>query len=172
MIPDPLHPAVVHIPVALAVILPLIIAISVYIIRKGNSAFSAWLPVAALSVLLFGGALLAKQSGGAEEEAVESLVSEQVIEAHEENAELFTVVAGVLVVLVAGGFLKKNLGRSLRVAAAAASVVLFALAFKTGHSGGELVYRYGAASVNRMEAVPASTNERSVYSREDRDSDD
>jgi uncharacterized membrane protein len=172
MIPNPLHPAVVHIPVALAVILPLIIALSVYLIRKGTGAVSAWLPVAVLSVLLFGGALLAKQSGGAEEEAVEGYVSEQVIEAHEENAELFTVIAGVLVVLVAGGFLKKNLGKSLRIAAAAASIVLFALAFRTGHSGGELVYRYGAASVNRMDAVPASADGRSAYSRGDRHSDD
>jgi hypothetical protein len=53
MLPDPLHPAVVHLPMALAVLIP----------------------------------ALALETGKDEEDRVERVVSEDLIEAHEEAAE-------------------------------------------------------------------------------------
>jgi uncharacterized membrane protein len=147
MIPDPLHPAVVHIPIAMAVVLPIVILYSFVVIKRGASLRVAWLPVLLLSAVLFSGALLAKNSGEDEEEAVEEVVSARYIEDHEENAESFTLVAGILFALAIGGLFKQNWALYSRAATAAASVVLIVMAFQTGHSGGELVYKHGAASV-------------------------
>ncbi len=166
MIPDPMHPAVVHIPIALAVVLPVLIFLSIVLIRRGADVKVAWLPVAVLSFILFSGALLAQRTGESEEEAVEQIVPERYIENHEENAEVFTIVAGVLFVLSLGGLVLNKVGNSVRIATAVASLGLLALAFQTGHSGGELVYEHGAASTTSVDGV---LNNRTRRSEDDDD---
>ncbi len=170
MIPDPLHPAIVHIPIAIAIVLPFIIIIAIYLIKPGVHHRIPWLPVVALSVFLFAGALAAKNTGESDEEAVEQVVPEQYIEAHEENAETFTLLAGLLLALSLAGLLKEKPGSYARLATGAASLILVVLSFQTGHSGGELVYTHGAASVSTA-AAEGRTQEKAV-SDEGADHDD
>ena len=58
MLPDPLHPAVVHLPIALAVLVPLLAAGGLLAIRSGFLPARAWLAVALVQALLAGSAAL------------------------------------------------------------------------------------------------------------------
>jgi len=48
--------------------------------------------------------------------------------------------------LMAVGLLPERLGHTARLAGTLAALVVFVSAVTVGHSGGELVYRHGAAS--------------------------
>ena len=146
MLPDPLHPAVVHFPVALAVLTPLFGALILLAIRSGRTAPLSWSVVVLLQALLAGSAWLAHETGHDQEERVEKVLDERHIEEHEQAADwvLWTAEAGLAVALLglAGG----NAGAWARAGALAISLMTLGAAVKTGHSGGELVYRYGAAN--------------------------
>jgi len=151
----PLHPAIVHLPVALAVLLPAL-ALGVWFAwKKGWLPGRAWWVVAALQGALVVGALAAINTGEREEERVEKVVNEAAIEAHEEAATLFTGAAVFVFALsLIPLFVKPDgLKRAVALGTAAGSVLVAGLAFNVGRQGGELVYRHGAASAY---AGPAS----------------
>jgi uncharacterized membrane protein len=146
MIPDPLHPAVVHFPVVLAVLLPIFAAGALWAIRKGARPARAWAIPLAVAAALSLSAWVAVQTGEAQDERVERVVAEAPLEAHEESAELFLTMSGVLLVVAAAGLVRGAVGRSARLAATVGAVALVVAAARVGHSGGQLVYRYGAAA--------------------------
>jgi uncharacterized membrane protein len=146
VLPDPLHPAVVHFPIALAVLTPLLAALILLAIRSGRAVPASWAVVVLLQALLVGSAWLAHETGEPEEERVENVVDESLIEEHAEAADwvLWTAVAGLVAagLGLAGG----SLGGWARAGALALSLLTLAAAVRTGHLGGELVYRHGAAN--------------------------
>jgi uncharacterized membrane protein len=154
MLPDPLHPAVVHFPLALSVLVPLVAALILLAIRSGRAAPSSWALVVLLQALLAGSAFLAHETGHDQEERVEKVVEERFIEEHEEAASwlLWVSVAGIAV--SAAGLARGGAGVWLRGGAFAVSLLTLAIAVRTGHLGGELVYRHGAASAY-LESPPA-----------------
>lgn len=147
MLPDPLHPALVHLPLALAVLVPLSIALAVLAIRSGALPGRIWLAVVLLQALLVGSAWLAADAGHDEEERVEQVVAESTIKEHEELAERFLWAGGLVLAIVAAGLLPGVPGAVARVGALLASLLALAAAVQVGHTGGELVYRHGAAGV-------------------------
>jgi uncharacterized membrane protein len=155
MLPEPLHPAVVHLPIALAVLSPLAAIGALVAIRAGWLPRRVWVAVVALHALLAGSAWLAVETGEAQEETVERVVHERFIESHEEGAERFLAVVAVAALVSAAGLLAGRLGALGRVATAAAGAAVFAAAVAVGHSGGELVYRHGAASAYVERTGPA-----------------
>ena len=144
----PLHPLLVHFPMALVALLPPAIAVALFLHRKGTLSQRAWWVIAAGFALLAVSSLVALKTGQNEEDRVEQVVAESAIETHEERAELFTWAAGaifvlsVLVPLTAAPKLRGALG----VGALVASLALGALGILVGHSGGSLVYEHGAAA--------------------------
>lgn len=146
MLPNPLHPAVVHFPVVLAFLLPLFAAGAIWAIRRGARPRRAWsIPFAGAAVLALS-AWLAVETGEAQDERVERVVAEQPLSAHEEMAEAFLTGSAVLVVVAAVGLVGGLAGRAARIVTALGSVALVVGAARVGHTGGQLVYRYGAAS--------------------------
>lgn len=146
MIPNPLHPAVVHFPLVLAVLLPVVALAGLWMIRRGSQARRAWaLPLAVAAALTLS-AWVAVQTGESQEERVERVVADQPLDAHEESAELFIWAAGTVLVIVAAGLLPGVAGKSARVLGVLGAIVLVASAVRVGHSGGQLVYVHGAAS--------------------------
>jgi uncharacterized membrane protein len=146
MLPEPLHPAVVHLPLALAVLVPLFALLAALAIRAGLTAPRTWAAVVLLQALLVGSAWLALETGEEEEERVEEVVPERHIESHEERAERFLLGAAAALVVIGAGVLPGGAGGVARAAAVLASAAVLALGIQVGHSGGELVYRHGAAS--------------------------
>ncbi len=145
-LPDPLHPAVVHFPIALAVITPLFALLCALAVQRQWLPVRAWLGVVLLQLLLAGGAQFALQTGEDEEERVEKVVAEERIEEHEEAADRlrnFTVLA---LLLGAAGVAPGRIGAIARAVAVVASIAAAGLSVPVGHTGGQLVYRHGAAS--------------------------
>ena len=145
MLPDPIHPAIVHLPVALALLLPAMAGGAFLLARRGTSIRTLWSGVAVAAALLAGSAWLAVETGEAQEERVEKVVSEGALETHEERANLFLALATGTLVLALVGLAKDKVGRIGRVGATVAAVSLLPAGYMVGHSGGQLVYRDGAA---------------------------
>lgn len=142
----PLHPALVHVPLALAVLVPFAAAVAVWLIARRRAGSGAWAAVVAAQAVLFGSALLALRSGRGEEERVEDRVRESAIEQHEEAAEAFLFSSGVILLLGAAGLVGPAAARRwTMIATTAGTLAVAALAVRTGQAGGELVYVHGAA---------------------------
>ena len=144
----PIHPLIVHLPLALAVVVPLLaIGTLLYAWRRGISR-RAWAVVFLLHAGLVAGGFAALSSGEADEDRVEQVVAESAIERHEESGERFvwasTGVLGLMLLPLLTGR-RETMRRVVAGVATAGSVATAALAVDTGHKGGELVYEHGAA---------------------------
>ena len=97
MLPDPLHPAVVHFPIALAALIPLFATLILLAIRSQRTSASTWAVVVLMQTLLVVSAWVAHDTGHDQEDRVEKVVKESLIEEHEEAADwvLWLAVAGL-----------------------------------------------------------------------------
>lgn len=153
MIPEPLHPAVVHFPIVLAILAPFFALGALWAVRRGAAVRKAWGLATAVFAALALSAWVAVQTGEQQEDRVEDVVAHAPFESHEESAEAFLwMTAGVLGIAVLG-LVGGPVGRVARLAATAGTVVLVAGIARVGYSGGELVYRYGAASAYTQSPV-------------------
>ena len=144
----PLHPAVVHLPLALAMLMPLVAAGVTWAWFTGRLTAGAWIGVVALQALLLGSSLVAINTGQHDEERVESVVAESAIESHEEAAEQFAWASGVTLLMAALvlAFRKHGAARVFAGVSMVAMLAVAGLALRVGHAGGQLVYVQGAAS--------------------------
>lgn len=155
----PLHPLVVHFPVVLAVLLPISIVVALWLIRKGGVARRAWTVPVAIAVSLAASALVAIKTGEAQEERVEDVISKGALHGHEEAAERFLVLSGVLAAVAVAGLARGTVGRAARIVAAVGAVGVLGAGIQVGHSGGVLVYREGAANAYATARVGGGESE-------------
>jgi uncharacterized membrane protein len=152
----PLHPFIVHIPLGLAFVIPLVAAALFVAHRRGRLPRSAFAVLVGLQVVMLAAGGAALWAGERDAKRVERVVPEGLIDAHEERAETFLVAAGVV---LAGSvaLLAVPAGAVTAIAGAvlAGTLAVAALAAWTGKAGGELVYRHGAASAFLPANVPA-----------------
>ncbi|HEY7026326.1 MAG TPA: DUF2231 domain-containing protein [Gemmatimonadales bacterium] len=148
MLPDPLHPAVVHFPIVLAFLLPIVALAALWRIRRGVAPRPAWSIAVATAAALSASAWLAVETGEADEERVEHTVGEAPLESHEEAAERFLALSGGVLLLAGAGLLRGRLGAVARLATSAGALGLLVAVTLVGHSGGQLVYRYRAAEAH------------------------
>lgn len=158
MIPDPLHPAIVHFPVALAALVPMAAFAAFAAVWLGWLPGRIWLAVVLLHGMLAGFAWFAVETGEDQEERVEKVVSERFIHEHEEAAERLRNLAAVAFVVSAIGLLGGRAGSIGRVATLAAGLVVMAASIPAGRTGGALVYEHGAADAYVERAAPAQTD--------------
>jgi uncharacterized membrane protein len=143
----PLHPIIVHLPLVLALLAPLVlVGVTIWTRRPGASR-SGWLLAGALQVAVLLGGLAALQSGERDEERVERVVPGAAIEAHEAAAQLFVAGAGVALALTLGALLLHRKGTPWAGGLAViAAVAVAGLGVRTGHAGGQLVYQHNAGA--------------------------
>lgn len=152
-LPDPLHPALVHLPLALAILLPAIVVVVWLGRAKGRWPASLGLLVVGLQLVLSLTAFVAVRTGSAEEELLEDRLPRAALHEHEEAAETF---AWATLVALAIGLLPMVVDRPafrpwLTGLTLAATLVVAGLAVKTGEAGGELVWTHDAPGL-RLEA--------------------
>lgn len=159
-LPDPLHPAVVHFPVAL-LLLGAVVAVLAVFLRRWH------LPLFAAIILSLGaiGAVVATVTGEEEEEKVEHAVplAEPVLDEHAawgEGARNAGIVASLLAVAAAVLVNKPVGGRVLSVLTACVALVAGYYVAQAGRFGGDLVYRHGAGVMigTQMSAGEASAS--------------
>lgn len=146
MWPNPLHPAIVHFPVVLAVLLPFVIGGALWRIAHGAAPRRAWLLPVLAAAALTASAWLALQTGKAQEDRVESVVPGDALHGHEEAAELLLALSVVVLLVAAAGLAGGAAGRAGRYVSLLGALAVLAAGTRAGHTGGQLVYAYGAAS--------------------------
>lgn len=164
----PIHPALVHLPIGLAFVMPILILLFAFLLFRGRLPRWGWGVAFLLQGLLLGGGGLAFLSGSRDEDRVEKVVSERLIEGHEQAAVFFLVAAGLTLVLLGAVWaMKSDSGRrGLSVAAIVASFAVAGLGVNVGHRGGDLVYEHGAATAY---AAPGGTAPATGESKADDD---
>ncbi len=156
MLPDPLHPAIIHFPIVLVFLLPIFAVGALWAIRRGSAIRRAWAIPVAFSAALALSAWAAVETGESQDDKVEDIVPGAAMDKHEDGAELFLNLSGVLVLVTAAGFAPGIAGRSARLIATAGAAGMVVLGASVGHSGGELVYTHGAASAYATPTVTSS----------------
>ena len=146
IVPAPLHPAVVHLPIALTLLLPPFALGALWAIRRGTAPLRAWGIATALFAALSLSAWAAVETGEQADEQVERVVAEQPIETHEEAAEAFLTLSVVVLGIAIAGLRRDRIGQAARVIGTVGALVLVGAGWRVGHSGGALVYQHGAAS--------------------------
>jgi hypothetical protein len=155
--PFPLsHPAIVHVPLGLAVVMPFLAAGLTLAVRRGRLPRSAFVVVAALQLVIVGAGFVAIRLGHADARQAEQVATEAAVDAHEEAAEtFFWVEVGVL--LAAAGALAAPVRHLPRLGAlvTAGALVAAGLGVNAGAKGGDLVFQHGAGV--RHGAPPATS---------------
>ncbi len=140
----PLHPIVVHFPIVLGALLPFLAILLWWAIKKWQWTPKVWALVSAVALVYCLFAVTAVQLGEEDEEKVEKVVSEKVIEEHEEAGELIPWIAGTLFLVSLGGFTVRY-SKQAKVATIVLSLIAVVPLIHAGHTGGELVYEHGAS---------------------------
>ena len=155
----PLHPKIVHLPIALAVLLPLLTSGVLFAIWRDWLPKRAWTLVVIGQLLLVGSGVLALRTGEDDEERVERVVPEAVLEAHAEAGERFVWGGGLLLGITLLPLLLRNRRAVLTTGAVclAGTFGVLALGYAVGQLGGELVYRHNAAAVYAVQPGGAAT---------------
>lgn len=162
LVPNPLHPAVVHLPIALTVLVPAFAVGALVAIRRGALPVRAWGITTALLATLSLSAWVSLETGADQEDRVERVVTEQAIHSHEEAAEAFLALSLLVLVIAGAGLLNGRIGTGARLAATVGTLALIVAGYRVGHSGGALVYQHGAASAYTSSASIPLTGERSA----------
>jgi len=141
------HPNVVHVPMALGVLMPLVAGGLLLAWWRRWLPPRAWYVAIGLQAVLLGSGALALRTGEAEEERVERVVAERYIHRHEEAAEgLVWASGGVLgVMILAAALGARRTALPTAAMATLGTLLVLGLGYRTGQAGGALVYQHGAA---------------------------
>ena len=159
MLPDPLHPMIVHFPIVLVILLPLAAIGALWLIRRGTPVRKAWLLPVGLAAALALSSWVAVETGEQQEDRVERVVGERPLHSHEEAAELFLLLSGGMVLLAVVGLAPGKFGKTARATATVGALALIWAGVQVGGTGGDLVYRYGAGSAYGTSATVGRSGE-------------
>ncbi len=152
-----LHPAVVHLPLGIALLLPLLCLVAVWLHfrRHEESPLVSrfWFAVVLALFTASAGALLSHSTGEAGEHAIEKFIPKEAIKKHEDYSEVFaallyTMTAIASVTLILRGRLK---GAGILLVSVLSLGTLVA-GYLTGNEGGKLVYEHKAANYLQPDA--------------------
>ena len=144
VLPDPLHPAVVHFPIVL-LLLGAVLALAAVFWRKHG------VPAMAAALLVMGavGTWGAVESGESDGGLVENTAPQvnDLVDAHETWAKRTLTISIIAGLAAVGSVLAARWPRTARAVAVVAALASAAAAYgvyETGHRGGALVYSHGA----------------------------
>lgn len=148
----PMHPKLVHVPMALCVLMPAVAALAWLGVWRGWFTPRVWLIVAFLQSATVVGGAAALWSGLQDGEKVDGYASEEALETHEERAYAFVYIAAGNSVLCCVTFFLANRRRQQQLLGAVAVVALAGgsyAGYLVGDAGGRLVYVAHATDAHR-----------------------
>lgn len=155
----PLHPMIVHFPLALTFFIPVLILVFAYMIKTNKMSPSSWLVVVGLQLAVVITGYVALETGETEEDQVAQVLDKKLIHEHEEVAEIFVGTAVIVLVLSIGVFfLRSEFQFPIQLGIALVGLISCYQAYRTGQLGGELVYKYGAASAYEVQSGAPANN--------------
>lgn len=171
-----LHPLVIHFPIALLIVAPVMIVIGIVSPNRGRAFFGAALILMILGTIASWLAVSTGEAAGELAERASGAAS--VLEQHEELAETtrtaFTVLTGLfIVILFAPAIVRRQVSQKMLVAANVLFLLFYGVAVvqlaNTAHQGGRLVHEFG---VRAMIAPSAQQNAAQPPARTHKDDDD
>jgi uncharacterized membrane protein len=150
---DALHPLIVHFPIALLLVAPILVLLGMFLAR-----YSAGLFIAALVVMAIGTVAIyfAVGTGEAAAEIAERMTrASAILENHEKMAEttrvIFTVLTVIFAAILFGPMvLKRRLGHRSSLVLNAAFLLLYSagalVLINVAHQGGRLVHEFGVGA--------------------------
>lgn len=170
---DGLHPIIVHFPIALLLIAPILIVLGMIFYKNGRAFM-----VSAFVLMLIGtiAAFIATATGEAAGEIAERMQGvEAVLENHEELAEttrnIFTALTAIFgaIVFVPMVF-KKELGQKILIPLSLAFLLFYGagtiVLLNAAHEGGRLVHEFG------VRAMVANNGQQTIQTKQKSDDDD
>ena len=151
---DALHPLIIHFPIALLLITPILILIGLFFPKKAGGFLTA-----AFVVMLLGtiASYVAISTGDAASELVDRTPAiEAVLERHEELADttrsVFTALTAIFgAILFAPMLFKKPLSQTIMIPLGLAFLLFYGagmvLLINTAHQGGRLVHEFGVRAM-------------------------
>lgn len=166
----PLHPAVVHLPLGISLVLPFLALAATVGLWKRWVPVRTWWVIVALQAMMVVGSFACIQTGEKEKDLVGGMVDDDPVDAHEDAAHTFTrATMGAFVVSVGMGFAQATRVAPLgNLLVTLLSLGLMLLGARAGHLGGRLVYVHNAAEAH----LPESTGKEAPEKKGDQPSDD
>ena len=172
---DALHPMIVHFPIALLLVAPLLVILGLLLPKQSRGLFFSAVVLMALGTI---STYFAVSTGEAAGELAEKNPSiEMVLEAHEGLAEttqlIFTALTVIFAAIVfAPSLFKRGLARKSSIALNVAFLLFYSagalVLVNVAHQGGRLVHEFGVSSApanstsSRSQKEPARQQERPV----------
>jgi len=160
---DGLHPIIVHFPIALLFVAPILIVLGMIFQRSGKAFM-----VSAFVLMLIGtiATFIAVSTGESAGELAERMANvEAVLENHEELAEttrnIFTALTAIFAAIVFVPMLfKKELGRTVMIPISLAFLLFYGagtvVLINTAHEGGRLVHEFGVRAMMANNGQPTT----------------
>jgi uncharacterized membrane protein len=173
---DGLHPIIVHFPIALLLVAPILIILGL-IFQKQSKTYM----ISAFALMLIGtvAAFIAVQTGQAAGELAERMGNiEAVLENHEELAETTRNIFAALTVIF-GAFVfipmvfRKDLGRKIVIPIGLAFLLFYGggtiVLMNAAHEGGRLVHEFGVRAMVANSGQPANQPNQKAGEGDDED---
>ena len=153
------HPKVVHVPIALGALMPLVAGGLLLAWWRKWLPSRSWAIAVALQGILVLSGVIAIRSGEEAADVAEKVIEGRHIGKHADAAEAYVWTSGGVFVLMLVGLAlsSRRSGQLTAAVAAVGTVVVLGLGIRAGEAGGELVYRYGACKAYISGAPGAET---------------
>ena len=146
----PLHPAIVHLPIGIALMLPILNILFFWLFKTGKAKREASMILIIMHLGLATTSFLAMQLGEIEEEKIEHQIDHNALENHEHKGEFYAqatialALVSVLLVFTRGRRFEQVLGLLF-----IGQIILIFFTYQVGHSGAQLVYKHDAATLRK-----------------------
>lgn len=169
----PVHSAVVHFPVVISYVLPVLVLVFAYMIKKNKMSGAAWPIIIGLHAIVTLTGYLALESGETNEKAFAEIVTPELILKHETTAEIFVGLSVLCLLLsIASQLVRKDIQFPLRLAIACVGILGCFKGYEATQLGNQIVSQH--ASSNEKPAgllpTPSQSTSESAFPVEENDS--
>jgi len=144
----PTHPMLVHLPLALGALSPILCGAIGYAIGRRGAAETLWAWVVAAHFVLLASSGAAALLGETDARRIQTRIDSEAVQSHEDDGHRLLMACALAFGLALAGLVlpKRRARRAAMAAAFAASLICATLAVVAGHGGAVLVYQHGAAA--------------------------
>lgn len=176
---DALHPLIIHFPVALLLVAPILVILGMLLPRQSKGLFIAAFVLMALGTVATYVAVATGEAAGELAERTAGVAA--VLEGHEKLAEttrlIFTALTVIFaVILFAPPLFKRNLRYRSWLVLSIAFLILYSagvvVLVNVAHQGGRLVHEFGVRAMTTSQSPPAQSRATETRKQESKRTDD
>ncbi len=167
----PVHPLLVHLPIAFALFGPVFFLVLLLVIRRRPESRGLWKWTILWQFLMCASIYAAMATGDGDAKEVRAHIGSEAIGRHEDAAELLFFMALLALVPALAGVKASAYEFAARITATVMQVALLAFCVNTARLGGEIVYKHGGAKAHvkqikkETQSPPDKPNKNSLPAR-------